>query len=73
MNASQIVLVDERALDADAHLAGIGETADEDPLHGPVEVGSLVDDDPGVAAELEHDLLLAGPLLHPPADAAGCR
>ena len=29
MNASQIVLVDEHALDADAHLARVGEGADE--------------------------------------------
>ncbi len=41
----------------------------EDPLDRPVEVRGLVDDDPGIAAELEHDLLLAGALLHPPADA----
>src|SRR3972149_5112485 len=34
----------------------------------PVEVGAVVDDDPGVAAQLEHDLLLARALLHAPAD-----
>ncbi len=61
-------LVDEHPLDADADLAGVGEGADEAAPDGPVEVGRLVDDDPGVAAELEDDLLLAGPLLHPPAD-----
>src|SRR6185436_13004275 len=62
------VLVDEQALDADAHLAGVRERADEGPLDRPVEVGRLVDDHAGVAAELEDDLLLAGALLHPPAD-----
>ena len=62
------VLVDEHPLDADADLARIGEAADEGPLDRPVEVRGLVHDDAGVAAELEHDLLLAGPLLHPPAD-----
>ena len=75
MNASQIVLVDEHPLDADADLAGVGERADEHAPDRPVEVGGLVDDHAGVAAELEDDLLLAGPLLHPPADrrAAGER
>ena len=62
------VLVDERPLDADADLARVREAADEAALDRPVEVGGLVDDDAGVAAELEDDLLLAGPVLHPPAD-----
>src|SRR5439155_22477367 len=62
------VVVDEHSLDADADLSGVGKRADEDPLDGPVEVRRLVDDHPGVAAELEADPLLAGPLLHPPAD-----
>ena len=62
------VLVDEHPLDTDADLAGIGERADEAAPHRPVEVRRFVDDDAGVATELEHDLLLAGPLLHPPAD-----
>ena len=62
------VLVDEHPLDADADLAGVGEGTDEAAPHRPVEVGRLVDDDPGVATELQHDLLLAGALLHPPAD-----
>ncbi len=65
----------EHPLDADADLAGVGERADEAALDGPVEVGGLVDDHAGVAAELEDDPLLARPLLHPPADrrAAGER
>ena len=33
-----------------------------------VEIGVLVDDHAGVAAELEHDLLHAGAPLHVPAD-----
>ena len=47
--------------------------ADEAALDRPVEVGGLVDDHAGVAAELEHDLLLAGALLHPPADRRATR
>ena len=75
MNVVPDLLVDEHPLDADADLAGIRERADQDALDRPVEVGRLVDDDAGIAAELEDDLLLAGPLLHPPADrwAAGER
>ena len=41
MNASQIGLVDEHPLDADADLAGIGEGADQGPLDRPVEIGGL--------------------------------
>ena len=33
----------------------------------------LVHDDAGIAAELEDDLLLAGALLHPPADGRAAR
>jgi hypothetical protein len=65
--------VDEQPLDADAHLARIRERADERALDGPGDVGGLVDDDAGVATELEHDLLLAGALLHPPADRRATR
>ena len=60
--------MDEHPLDADAHLARVRVGADQAALDGPVEVGRLVDDDAGVAAELEDDALLAGALLHPPAD-----
>ena len=62
------VLVDEHALDADAHLTGVGEGPDEAALDRPVEIGALVDDHAGVATELEHDLLAPGALLHPPPD-----
>src|SRR3972149_6371970 len=60
---------------ADADLARVGERPHEDPLHGPVDVRGPVHDHRGVAAELQDDLLLAGPLLHAPADgrAAGKR
>jgi PPK2 family polyphosphate:nucleotide phosphotransferase len=61
------VVVDEDPLDADADLAGVAEGANRDPADGPVEVGAPVDDRPGVAAELEHDPLLAGARLHRPA------
>src|SRR4029079_2349078 len=61
------LLVYEHPLYADADLAGVCEGADEDTADGPVEVGRLVDDHPGVAAELEDHLLLARALLHPPA------
>jgi hypothetical protein len=60
--------MDEDALDADADLAGVAERADGDPPDGPVEVGAPVDDRPGIAAELEHDALLARPCLHRPAN-----
>ena len=60
---------DVDALDADAHLPGVGERAVHEALDRPVEVGGLVDDRPGIAAELEDDLLLAGLGLHLPADA----
>ena len=73
MNVVPDVLVDEHPLDADADLAGVGEGADEAPPDRPVEVGGPVDDDAGVAAELEDDLLLAGALLHPPADRRASR
>ena len=61
--------VDEDALHADAALAGLVEGAEDDPLDRVVEVGVRVDDHRGVAAELEHDLLLAGLGLELPADA----
>ena len=48
---------------------GVLERALDAALCGPVEVRARIHDDAGVATELEHDLLLAGPLLHPPADA----
>ena len=38
--------MDEHPLDADAHLAGVREGADEAALDRPVEVGALVDDSP---------------------------
>ena len=47
-------LVDEDALHADAALAGLVEGADDDAVDGVVDVGVLVDDAGGVAAELEH-------------------
>ena len=59
---------DEDALDRDADLPGVGEGADLDAVDREVEIGVAVDDDPGVAAELEHDLLHAGTPLHFPAD-----
>ena len=60
-------LVDEDPLDADAALAGLVERAEDDPVRRVLEVGVLVDDAGGVAAELEHDLLLARPGLERPA------
>ena len=50
----------EDALHADAALARLVERAEHDPLERVVEVGVLVDDHRRVAAQLEHDLLLAG-------------
>jgi hypothetical protein len=59
--------VDDDALDPDAALAGLVEGAEHDPRHGVVEVGVGIDDHGGVAAQLEHDLLLAGAGLEVPA------
>ena len=65
--------VDDDALDADAALAGLVEGAEDDPLDRVVEVGVAVDDHRGIAAELEHHLLLAGLGLEVPADRRASR
>ena len=61
--------VDEDALHADAALARLVEGAEDDALDRVVEVGVGVDDHRGVAAQLQHHLLLAGLGLQVPADA----
>ena len=60
----------EDALDADAALPGLVEGAEDDALDDRVETVALVgfDDAGGIAAEFEHDLLLAGLGLEIPAD-----
>ena len=60
--------VRQDALHADAALAGLVERADGDPVSRELHVDVLVDDAGRVAAQLEHDLLLAGPSLELPSD-----
>src|SRR5690606_28277756 len=62
--------VDAHPLHADAALARLVVGPEHDALADAVEVAALirVDDAGGVAAELEHDLLLAGARLQIPAD-----
>ena len=62
------VLVHVDALHRDARLARVLEAAPDHALGRECQVGVLVDDDPGVAAELERDALAAGPSLERPAD-----
>ena len=52
--------VHDDALHRDADLAGVGEPAGHDALHGEVEVGVVVDDGRRVVAQLERDHLHAG-------------
>jgi len=58
--------VHDDALHADAALARLVEGADDDARDRVVDVGVLVHDHRRVAAQLEHDLLLARLGLDPP-------
>ena len=62
------LLVHEDPLHADAALSGLVEGAEDDALGGVREVGVPVHDHGGVAAQLEHHLLVAGLRLELPAD-----
>ncbi len=65
--------MNDDALNADAALARLIKGAKDDPLDGILDVGILVDDHCGIAAKLQHHLLLAGSGLEVPADARGPR
>src|SRR3546814_10388636 len=56
-------------LHPDARLTRLIEGAEDDPRERVVQVGVLVDDHRGIAAEFEHDLLLARFGLQIPTDA----
>src|SRR3546814_5770178 len=62
------LLMDDHALHMDAALPRLVIAAEDDARERMVEVGVLVDDDRGVAAEFEHDLFLARLRLQVPAD-----
>ena len=61
-------MLDQNALDRDASLAGIAESAGDAAFGGVAEVGVVVHDDGGVAAEFEDDFLLSGAALDVPAN-----
>ena len=61
--------VDDDALHMDAALPRLIIAAEDDASERMVEVGVLVDDHRGIAAEFEHDLFLARLCLEIPADA----
>jgi hypothetical protein len=52
------IVVDQDALHADAGLARLVEGPEDDPVVRVVQIGVAVDDHRGVAAELQHHLLL---------------
>src|SRR5690606_22300933 len=56
------------ALYADAALSGLVEGAEDNAFDGIVQVGILVDNTGGVAAEFQHHFFLAGARLQVPAD-----
>src|SRR5690606_9233082 len=62
------VLMDDDALNADAALTGLIERAEDDALHGIVEIPVAVDDDGRGATRLEEDPLLPRSALEVPAD-----
>src|SRR5690606_12706032 len=64
-------LVDENPLHANAALPTLIEGTRDDAIDGVRDIRVLVDDDRRVAAQLEHDLFLAGFRLQIPAHARG--
>ncbi len=60
--------MDDDALHPDARLARLVKGAKHGAFGSVFEIGILVDDHRGIAAEFEHDLLLAGARLQIPAD-----
>jgi hypothetical protein len=61
-------LLDEDALDGDAGLAGVAEASGDATVSCVAQIGVAVDDDGGVASELEDDFFLPGAALDIPAD-----
>jgi hypothetical protein len=72
-SAAVAVLVDQDPLHPDAALSRLVEGAEDDPLGSVREVGVAVHDHGGVAAQLEHHLLVAGLGLELPADRGRAR
>ena len=60
--------VNVNSLHADAALARLVVAAEDAALDGVVEIGVAIDDAGRVAAELQRDVLLAGPVAQLPAD-----
>ena len=58
----------EQSLALDADLSRVSECRRERAAERPREIGVVVHDDGGVAAELEQDALLAGDRLEVPTD-----